>query len=272
MKLGIVGSRSITNKVFLEDIMKRFPEPDLIVSGGAAGADSLAQTYAKEQGISILVHNAKWRPQGVYDKGAGFKRNVKIIDDSDLVIVLYDGDSSGALHDVNLCISKKVDCKIYPYGEPKEVPFKKDVYGFDNKAQWLSNLWFAPVKVGEYTFPSAQNAFYAARFWKSRDLMLEFCDIHPAKAEVFSMLMQKERPKDADPAFFGKREAIMERTVRRKFVQNPYLKCKLKLSEGFDLENANDWGDDYWGTCRGIGENRLGKILMKLREEFLKYG
>ena len=33
------------------------------------------------------------------------------------------------------------------------------------------------------------------------------------------------------------------------------------------LEEGNTWGDRVWGVCQGQGENRLGKILMKVREE-----
>lgn len=34
------------------------------------------------------------------------------------------------------------------------------------------------------------------------------------------------------------------------------------------LEEGNTHGDKVWGTVNGVGENRLGKILMRLREEF----
>ena len=33
------------------------------------------------------------------------------------------------------------------------------------------------------------------------------------------------------------------------------------------LEEGNTWGDTTWGTVNGIGENRLGRILMKVRKE-----
>lgn len=33
------------------------------------------------------------------------------------------------------------------------------------------------------------------------------------------------------------------------------------------LEECNTWGDEYWGTCNGIGENRLGNILMRVQAE-----
>lgn len=28
----------------------------------------------------------------------------------------------------------------------------------------------------------------------------------------------------------------------------------------------NNWGDKFWGTVNGVGENHLGKILMRIRD------
>jgi predicted NAD-dependent protein-ADP-ribosyltransferase YbiA (DUF1768 family) len=44
----------------------------------------------------------------------------------------------------------------------------------------------------------------------------------------------------------------------------------MLLSTGDELLiEGNTWGDTYWGVDlkTGIGENKLGKILMKVREE-----
>lgn len=30
---------------------------------------------------------------------------------------------------------------------------------------------------------------------------------------------------------------------------------------------GNYWKDTYWGVCNGVGENHLGKLLMKIREK-----
>ena len=38
-----------------------------------------------------------------------------------------------------------------------------------------------------------------------------------------------------------------------------------------ELIEGNDWGDITWGVCNGIGENKLGKILMKLRLTLRSY-
>ena len=45
------------------------------------------------------------------------------------------------------------------------------------------------------------------------------------------------------------------------------LKEKLLATGDEHLEEGNTWGDTTWGTVNGIGENRLGKILMKVRNE-----
>ena len=52
MKLMITGSRSITD-FDLEPYIPK--ETELIISGGAAGIDSLAERYADKHGISKLI-------------------------------------------------------------------------------------------------------------------------------------------------------------------------------------------------------------------------
>ena len=53
-----------------------------------------------------------------------------------------------------------------------------------------------------------------------------------------------------------------------KFTQNSYLKECLLDTGNAELIEGNTWRDTYWGVCNGIGQNNLGKILMKLRNEF----
>ena len=61
---------------------------------------------------------------------------------------------------------------------------------------------------------------------------------------------------------------VMEIGLREKFNQNPDLKQKLLDTGNAYLEEGNTWGDHYWGVCDGYGENHLGQLLMKLREEY----
>jgi len=61
---------------------------------------------------------------------------------------------------------------------------------------------------------------------------------------------------------------IMYQGVRAKFDQNYELRMMLMDTDGFDLIEGNTWGDKFWGVCDEEGENNLGKILMRIRDEY----
>lgn len=62
---------------------------------------------------------------------------------------------------------------------------------------------------------------------------------------------------------------IMDRLVRRKF-KEPLYRNALMETGTEELIEGNTWGDTFWGVCNGVGENHLGKILMKIRAEYAK--
>ena len=54
---------------------------------------------------------------------------------------------------------------------------------------------------------------------------------------------------------------------KQKFTENEDLKIKL-LQTGLEpIVEGNTWGDTYWGKCKGVGQNKLGQILMRIRNE-----
>jgi ribA/ribD-fused uncharacterized protein len=77
-----------------------------------------------------------------------------------------------------------------------------------------------------------------------------------------------------------KRDEVMEKGIRAKFVQHPELRKKL-VETGDKVIGYADARDVYWsiGTSMGLekakspskwrGQNKLGKILMALREVFI---
>lgn len=108
MKIAVVGSRTFQDyellKRCLESVMKKYTI-DVIVSGHAFGADALAERFAREKGIPTIIFNPDWDK---YGKSAGFKRNVLIVNEADVVIVFWDGFSKGSKHTIDLAEKAKI--------------------------------------------------------------------------------------------------------------------------------------------------------------------
>ncbi len=61
---------------------------------------------------------------------------------------------------------------------------------------------------------------------------------------------------------------VMKYALERKFSwRNPTLAKMLIETGDSELVEENDWGDTFWGICKGKGENHLGKMLMQIREK-----
>ena len=65
----------------------------------------------------------------------------------------------------------------------------------------------------------------------------------------------------------GIREQVMYEVCKAKFLQNQDILEKLLQTGDEELVEGNHWGDTFWGACKGEGENKLGKILMRIRKE-----
>jgi len=64
----------------------------------------------------------------------------------------------------------------------------------------------------------------------------------------------------------------MRYLVWYKFGMYPDLGQKLLDTGDAELIEGNTWGDKFWGVCRGVGENWLGKILMETRDQIRRNG
>ncbi len=58
----------------------------------------------------------------------------------------------------------------------------------------------------------------------------------------------------------------MNFAIREKF-KDENLAELLKLTGDAKIVEVNLWKDTFWGVFNGKGENHLGKILMKVRDE-----
>jgi hypothetical protein len=91
MKVGVIGSRTFNDYDLMVQSLKGL-KITLVISGGAIGADSLAERYAKENNIQTKIFLPDWEKHG---KRAGFLRNTDIVNESELIIAFWDKSSKG---------------------------------------------------------------------------------------------------------------------------------------------------------------------------------
>ena len=114
VKLAIVGSRNFTSYAFLNDNINRLIKENNwnvthVVSGGAKGADSLAELWAKLHKVPTIIHPADW---DTYGKQAGYIRNKLIVADADVVVAFWDLKSPGTKHSIDLAAEMKKSLTI----------------------------------------------------------------------------------------------------------------------------------------------------------------
>ena len=95
-KIIVAGSRGITDYALVEKAIKlsNFQISE-VVSGKAAGVDTLGELYAKNNNIPITHFPANWDKFG---KSAGYLRNVEMGEYADGAVILWDGFSKGTKH------------------------------------------------------------------------------------------------------------------------------------------------------------------------------
>ena len=91
MKVAVIGSRGFNDYELVVKTLSNL-HITLLVSGGAKGADTLGEKYANEHDIPTLIFKPDWETHG---KAAGMIRNTTIVDNSDIVVAFWDGESSG---------------------------------------------------------------------------------------------------------------------------------------------------------------------------------
>lgn len=102
MRLAIIGSRSFKDyyKLCIEvNKLRETEEITTIISGGANGADYLGKKYSIDYYLGYKEYPAEWDK---YGKSAGFRRNVDIVNDSDIILAFWDGKSRGTKHSIDL--------------------------------------------------------------------------------------------------------------------------------------------------------------------------
>jgi len=107
MKVAVIGSRSLE-----VPNLETYLPPDVteIVSGGAKGVDMSARKYANDNGIKIVEFLPDYKQFG---RGAPLKRNLQIIEYSDIVLAFWDGVSRGTKYVIENCKKLGVRLQVF---------------------------------------------------------------------------------------------------------------------------------------------------------------
>jgi ribA/ribD-fused uncharacterized protein len=132
---------------------------------------------------------------------------------------------------------------------------------FQGEYRFLSNFYPAKVVFEGELYPAVEHAYVAAKTL-DKEMRRQIAAIVKA-----SDVKRFGRKIELRPDWDDVKLSIMEELVRQKFTNNPELKQKLLATDDWTIEEGNYWNDTFWGVCRGRGQNHLGKIITKVRNE-----
>ena len=117
--IGVIGSRTFKDQSLFNEVMQRIIMLHIennikIISGGARGADTMANWFAQENGFPFTEYLPDWDR---YGKRAGYIRNTQIVESSHEVVAFWDGKSKGTAMSLYLCKTHHVPVTIIEYNK-----------------------------------------------------------------------------------------------------------------------------------------------------------
>jgi ribA/ribD-fused uncharacterized protein len=137
------------------------------------------------------------------------------------------------------------------------------ITSFSGSYRFLSNFYPTPrLEWWGLTFPTSEHAYQWAKQATSEGALLVL------KAPTPGAAKRAARVHPMRPVWDSEKNGVMLDIVRAKFT-DPDFRRLLVATGDAELVEGNTWNDTYWGVCRGVGENHLGRILMQVRQELL---
>lgn len=184
---------------------------------------------------------------------AGFVDGLETVSSTRIREHLFDVDAvADMLHPAVLPVLRRLKREDYP----------EEIIQFRDEFAFLSNDFPAKTAVEGLTYPCAASAFIASKFENRAD-RARIAAMSPDRAK------QKYSSVPGYPGWEENQTRIMEEIVREKFLQNPDLAERLLETGARRLINGGK-KDQLWGVnlITWQGDNRLGAILMKIRDEW----
>ena len=136
------------------------------------------------------------------------------------------------------------------------------INSFDGEYDFLSNFYECPILWKGNLYRNSESIYQSYK--TLNNVPFDFTKTTGSQAKKISKKLNV-RP-DWNKIKFD----LMYEICQEKFNQNTDIAQKLMNTGDAILIEGNYWGDTYWGKCNGVGQNNLGKILMKIREELFE--
>lgn len=139
------------------------------------------------------------------------------------------------------------------------------VYFFSHAFDPLNNWSGHRVKLWGKTFPTVEHAYHYRKFADELPKVAE--QIRRAPSPWAAMQIERKHRSQRRPDWQSVKAGIMEEIIRAKVAQNQDVHaCLLATGDKTIIENS-PW-DTFWGIGNdGTGQNQLGNIFMRIREE-----
>jgi len=130
---------------------------------------------------------------------------------------------------------------------------------FRDEHEFLSNYFPSRIEYRGLVYPTVEHAYQAA---KTAD---------PQVRERIRSAATPDESKEIGRAHCDRPDwedvklPVMYDLTVLKYT-DPELRKRLLSTGDATLVEGNDWGDSFWGSCAGTGDNHMGKILMRVRD------
>ena len=135
------------------------------------------------------------------------------------------------------------------------------IYGFTGEYKFLSNFYPSQVSLDGMDYPTVEHAYQAAKTLNPDQRLMILNQPYPAMAKKAGRNVHMRHN------WNDIKVTVMEYLLRQKFTGYHDLSLKLYETGDIYIEETNTWGDTFWGVCNGKGQNVLGNLLMKIRND-----
>jgi ribA/ribD-fused uncharacterized protein len=126
---------------------------------------------------------------------------------------------------------------------------------FSGSYRFLSNFWeHKPGLTNEHLYQAMKSSY-----WGEQIVVLS-ADT-PGEAKKLGRMVTLR------PDWEDIKDDVMLGLLRLKFRKGTKERHWLQDTRLATLIEGNNWNDTYWGVCKGKGKNRLGELLMQVRQE-----